>query len=251
MDFTGEKGMARFVFNSDRVHLLFAENGVSTEDDSMFKLDTTYLFVLSEYDMKDLKSLTNEIGDYMSETFLVKKNAAAKIKKPTTVSKANARSGLLAYDPITLASKLAGMFPELKDELNNNVNTYGEFLCEDFFVNHAAPKCMEVIRGSDQQKLKKLFNILGEIYEDGTNEVQSVIAVSVLGGIQNDPELVQKIMPYLTDTMLEPVLAVGKRLSVSRSARMRLENPPAYKPKKQKKPGLLQQLMSGGTGVQQ
>ena len=54
-------------------------------------------------------------------------------------------------------------------------------------------------------------------------------------------------MPYLTDTMLEPVLSVNERLSKSKSARMRLANPPAYKPKKQKKSGgLLSQLMGGG-----
>lgn len=251
MDFTGEKGIARFVFNSDRLHLLFAENGVQLEDDSMFKLDTTYLYVLGEYDEKDLRSLTNEISDYMCETFIDKKNSAAKMKKPSTVSRTSVKSGLLSYDPVTLASKLAGMFPELKEPLAKNIADYGEFLCEDFFVNHAAPLCLDVIKSNDQQKMKKLFNILGEIYEDGTNEVQSVIAVSVLGDVNDDPELVQRMLPYLTDTMLEPVLAVGKRLATVKSARMRLENPPKYKPKKQKKPGLMQQLLGGSTGVQQ
>ena len=75
-----------------------------------------------------------------------------------------------------------------------------------------------------------------------------------------DGELLQRAldrtcrrMPYLTDTMLEPVLAANERLAKSSSARLRLQNPPKYKPKKQKRPGLLQSLMGGGQpgGIQQ
>lgn len=246
LDFTGEKGRARFVFSADRIHLLFGEKDAHLDDDSEFKLDTTYLFVLDEYELKDVKSLVNEINEYMQETFLEKKNAAQKMKKPATVSKANAKSGLLSYDPVTLASRLAVMFPELKPEITANIALYDEFLCEDFFVNHANAFIMDVIRQNDPLKMKKLFALLGEIYEDGTNEVQSVIAVTILGEINNDPTLMQRIMPLLTDTMLEPVLAANKKLAKSRSARMRLENPPAYKPKKKKSPGLMSQLLGGG-----
>ena len=246
IDFKSEKGRARFVFNQDRVHLLFGALDAELSDDSTFNLDTTYLFVLDEYGEKDLKSLINEISEYMTDTYLVKKKENVKMKAPATVSKAAARSGAMAYDPITLASKLAGMFPDLKDEIKNNINTYGEFLCEDFFVNHGNRYVMDVIRSNNPQQMKKLFNILGEVYEDGTNEVQSLIAVTMLGGINNDPHVIQQIMPYLTDTMLEPVLAANERLAKSKSARLRLENPPKYKPKKQKRPGLLQSLMGGG-----
>lgn len=248
MDFSSEKEIIRLVYSENRVHLLKGEKGIDTADDSQFTLDSTYLFILDEYDEKDIRSLSNEISDYLTDTF-VKNKYAKKTKAPSTVSKAAAKSGALSYDPITLASKIAGMFPSLKDEIKINIDTYGEFLCEDFFINHANPLIMEVIRENNPQKMKKLFNILGEVYEDGTNEVQSLIAVTILGEINFDPKLVQQIMPYLTDTMLEPVLSVNEKLSKSKSARMRLANPPAYKPKKEKKPGILSQLMGGGAGT--
>lgn len=247
IDFKGEKGRARFVFNKDRVHLLFGAPDAELSDDSAFTLDTTYLFVLEEYGEKDLKSLVNEVSEYMTDTYLVKKKDIVKTKAPATVSKAAARSGAMAYDPVTLATKFAGMFPELKDEIKININTYGEFLCEDFFVNHANKYIMDAIRSNNPQQLKKVFNILGEVYEDGTNEVQSLIAVTILGEIKNDPHIIQQIMPYLTDTMLEPVLAANEQLAKSKSSRLRLQNPPKYKPKKQKKPGFLSQLMGGGS----
>lgn len=254
-DFSGAKGYLRLVFSADRIHLLSGGTDVDLTDDSAFNLDSTFLFTPEEYEERDIRSLTNELGEYLTGTYAKKTQITSKKKNVQTVSRASARSGALAYDPITLASKLAAMFPYLnylKDEIKINVDTWGEFLCEDFFVNHANPEIMRIIRENNPQKMKKLFNILGEIYEDGTNEVQSLIAVTILGPIKNDPELIQRIIPYLTDTMLEPVLAANKHLAKSKSANLRLEHPPKYKPKKEKKKGgFLANLMGGGGGLGQ
>ncbi len=248
MDFAGEKGLLRLVYSGDRLHLLSGPTDVDLSDDSAFNLDSTFLLVLEDYDEKDLRSLANEVSEYVTGVYAEKKQIVSKKKNVQTVSKKAAQSGALSYDPITLASKLTAIFPALKDEISRNVETWGEFLCEDFFVNHANKEIMYVINENNPQKMKKLFGILGEIYEDGTNEVQSLIAVTILGQIKNDPILIQRILPYLTDTMVEPVLAANKRLGKSRSANMRLEHPPKYRPKKQKKQGgFLQQLMGGGT----
>lgn len=242
MDFSGEKGVVRLVFSDDKIHLLTAGKEAGREDDSAFDMQSTYLFLLNEYGEKDVKSLAAEICEYISDTFVVKKNSL-KSKSPSTVSRAAAKSGLLSYDSVTLASKLAGMFPELKDKIAKNIEVYGEFLCEDFFVNYANAYIMNTLKENNPQKMKRLFNILGEVYEDGTNEVQSLIAVTVLGPVQDDPEIMQRIMPYLTDTMLEPVIAVNERLKKSKTARMRLENPPKYKPPKKKKSSFMSRMM--------
>ena len=253
IDYSGEKGRLRLVFSADRIHLLSGASDVDLSDDSAFNLDSTFLFTPEEYDERDLKSLCNEIGEYLTDTYAKKAQLTSKKKTVQTVSKASARSGAMAYDPITLASKIAAMFPYLsylKDEIKRNVDTWGEFLCEDFFVNHANKEIMQIIRENNPQQMKKLFGIFSEIYEDGTNEVQSLIAVTILGQIKNDPDLIQRIIPYLSDTMLEPVLAANKHLGKSKSANLRLENPPKYKPKKKKKQGgFLSQLMGGGGGL--
>lgn len=250
MDFIGSDTRLRYVFSNNRIHFLTAPLDAQLDDDSAFKVDSTYLMVLDEYDDRDVKSLINEINDYMSDMYLRKDSKASK-KVPATVSRTAAKSGALCYDPVTLATRLSVMYPDIKPEINANIAWYGEFLCEDFFVKFGTPKVIETIKQGDPQKLKRLFNILGEVYEDGSNEVQSLICVTVLGPIQDDPELIQRIMPYLTDTMLEPVISVSERLKKSKSARLRLENPPKYKPKKKKSPGLLSQLMGGGGGLQQ
>ena len=243
-DFEGEKGVLRLVFSTDRIHLLSGETGVDRTDDAAFNLDSTFLFEPETFDERDLKSLVNEMTEYLSETYAEKKAIVSKKKNIQTVSRTAAKMGAMAYDPVTLANKLCAMYPGMKDELKENIATYDEFLCEDFFVNHMNAEILRDIRENNPQRMKKLFGILGEIYEDGTNEVQSLIAVTILGQIQDDPVLTQNMLPYLTDTMAEPVLAASERLKKSRSSRMRLENPPKYKPKKQKKrKGLMSSLM--------
>ncbi|HZK38880.1 MAG TPA: hypothetical protein VFD23_01860, partial [Clostridia bacterium] len=75
------------------------------------------------------------------------------------------------------------------------------------------------------------------IYEDGTNEIQSLIAVSILGSLGNDQDLLANCVDYMSKDMLSPVIQVNKFLASKsgKGAKMRLENPPPYKPKKAKR----------------
>ena len=90
--------------------------------------------------------------------------------------------------------------------------------------------------------MRKLFNLLYEIYDDGTNEIQSIIAVTVLGELNNDQDLLANCVDYMSADMISPVVQVNKYLAKSKSARMRLENPPKYKPKKAKKKNMFSTL---------
>ena len=83
--------------------------------------------------------------------------------------------------------------------------------------------------------MKKLFKLLNDIYEDGTNDTQSIVAVTILGcSLADNPDLIDIAKEHFSETMSEPVSEIIKYLRKSKSARMRLENPPVYKPKKEK-----------------
>ncbi|MBQ6936862.1 MAG: hypothetical protein IJN49_09980, partial [Clostridia bacterium] len=135
---------------------------------------------------------------------------------------------------------------ELKEEYKNNLTEYGEFLPEEFFVTHGNKFIEETIRQNDKQKMRKLFNTLNEIYDDGTNDTQSLIGVTILGTILSEnPELLPNAESYFGDVMREPVTEIIKYLSSprSRGAKMRLKNPPIYKPKTKKKKSFMQEMM--------
>lgn len=236
--YRGEKGRIRMEYENGKLGLFCATvNEADAPDDDMPRASIS-LLDLDEYDERDLKYIFDEFTETILTTFSSKRELQGTKKLPTPVSKAKAKSGAIAYDSNTLGSRFTtSVCPELRDEYKNNVDEYGEFLAEDFFVKHGNKVVLDIIRENDKIKMRKLFNLLNEIYEDGTNDTQSLVAVTILGSIATEPELLENAQPYFSETMAEPVTEVIKYLSSSKSksARMRLENPPIYKPKKQKK----------------
>ncbi len=80
--------------------------------------------------------------------------------------------------------------------------------------------------------------------------MQSLIVVSILGTMYEDEKLLANCVDYMNGELCVNVIRVNKYLgaSGSKGMRMRLENPPRYKPKKEKK-NLLGSLL--GMGQQQ
>ena len=234
--FSGEKGKIRILYNDNKIRLLTAAADATSEDDSDYTLSASYLLILDEYDDKDVKSVANEINEDLCESFSPKQIAKKQqIKAQATVSRSAVKNGSSLYDATTLAMRLATIYPEIKDLYKNNIATYGEFLCEDFFMNDVNPKVYATLKENNPQKIKKLFNIFNEIFADGTNEVQDIIIVTMLSSYDLDNAMHQCILDNANDALVEPFIRVHSYLKSSKSARMRLKNPPKYKPKKAKK----------------
>lgn len=209
-----------------------------------FKRHESNLLDLETFDERDIKSLCNEINDTIIRSY-GKKSARMAKKAPVPVSKSAAKNGVTAYDANTLANRIATLYPELKDAYKANYETYGEFLGEDFFVNHANKYIMDTIKGNDKQQMKKLFKILSDIYENGSNDVQGLVVVTILGEINNDKELLEKCREQITDEdFYETLVEVNAYLATAagKKSRKLLENPPKYKPKKEKKGGMMSAL---------
>ncbi len=244
--YTGEKGRIRIVFKKNQLALHCATaDETDTPDDDMKRISLS-LLELEEYDERDLSYIFDEFTDSLMNTFKAKRELRGDVKMPTPVSRSKAKNGNQYYDAVTLGSKLGGVYPELKEEYKANVSEYGEFLPEEFFVNHGNKYIEETIRQNDKQRMRKLFNVLNEIFDDGSNDTQSLIGVTILGTILSEnPDLLPNAEPYFGDVMREPVTEIIKYLSSPRSkgAKMRLKNPPIYKPKTKKKKGFLQEMM--------
>ncbi len=241
--YRGEKGRIRIELNGDKLALFCATADEDDAPDDDMKRVSYNLLDLAEFNEKDIQFICDDYNETFEKKFSTKNPYAGK-KTPTPVSKSQAKSGALAYDGNTLANRISTIYPELRAPYKENFETYGEFLAEDFFVNHGNKYVVDTIRRNDKTQMKKLFKLLNDIYENGTNDTQSLVAVTVLGvSLSENPELFDNAKEYFSDIMLEPVTEIVKYLSKSKSARMRLENPPIYKPKKEKKKGLMSQMM--------
>lgn len=247
--YIGEKGVIAVKYEDSKV-MLFSGEDAEVPEETPKKLSVSLLD--ENADSRDVKYVVNELNDTLEGKF-AKKTAAVKKsaqqKAAQTVSKAAVKHGSF-YDPSTLASKLCLIFPELRPIYKDNIARYGEFLAEEFFTKYGTEKVITAIKQNNPQTMKKLFQILNEIYEDGTSEVQDVIAVTILGQLGNDQILLARCVDYMSTTMAPPVIEVNKYLAKSKKARGLLKNPPAYKPKKEKKPGMFAQAMAQSGGMQ-
>ncbi|MCM1114063.1 MAG: hypothetical protein NC397_01045 [Clostridium sp.] len=233
--FSGDKGIYRVTFDSNTQIMAF-ECAYDTESaEPEFNTISRSLFDLETYGDRDAKSLANEIRDELTSLFKSRKKVDLdKVKMPKAVSRTKAKNGNISYDVDSLANRFGTLYPECKDEIKRNIAKYGEFLPETFFQEFGTAKVMEVISNGSEPDVKKLFKMLNEVYEDGTNEVQDIIGVTILGEMKNDPKMMEVADQYMSDYMSGPVHEINKLTKKNSRLTKKLANPPAYKPKKKK-----------------
>lgn len=229
--FSGEKGAYKVAYDKDNGIVSFECEDEKNQGE--FNTISKSLFDTQSYDERDAKSLANEIDDEIKSLYNARKKVDIdKIKMPKAVSRTKAKNGVISYDSDSLANRFGVMFPETKDDIKENIAKYGEFLPETFFTEIGTKKVIDVIARGNDAECKKLFKMLNEIYEDGTNEVQDIIGVTILGAMKNDKELLATADKYMSEYMSGPVHEINKLLKKENKFTKQLKNPPAYKPKK-------------------
>ena len=223
--FKGDRGIYRMVYDDKNTILSFDCAYEEGENGTEFNIDD-----------RDIKSAANEARDEIEQLFNARKKVNLdKVKMPKAVSRGKAKNGIVSYDVDTLANRFATLYPELKDDIRLNIATYGEFLPETFFMEMGNAKVLDIIKNGTAAEQKKLFKNLGDIFEDGTNEVQDIIAVTILGEMKNDPEMMAVADKYMTEYMSGPVHEVNKITAKKNRLTKKLANPPVYKPNKKEK----------------
>ena len=216
ISFQGGKGAVRIAYKGERMVLLCTDINASGQPMRIISRPPSPCLTLLRRMTRIFAISAMSFLTLCVKKFGKKDRGTAKTKLPTPVSKSAAKSGALAYDPNTLASRFTTMYPELREMYKANIEKYGDFLAEEFFREYGTPAAMQTIRQNDKQRMKKLFNLLDDIYEDGTNETQSLIAVTILGAMHTDPQLVENAKEYMSETLAQPVLAVVRYLNSPR-----------------------------------
>ncbi len=241
--FEGEKGVYRLVYDDKSNVVSFSCAYEKDADEEHFKTVSKSLFDPETYDERDAKSLANEISDEIESLFNARKKVDLdKVKMPKAVSRTKAKNGIISYDSDSLANRFGVLYPDMKDYIKENIAQYGEFLPETFFTEYGTPRVMDAISNGSEAERKKLFKMLNEVYEDGTNEVQDIIGVTILGEMKNDAKMMEVADKYMSNYMSGPVHEINKLTKKENRLTKLLKNPPAYKPKK-KKTNMLQNAL--------
>lgn len=245
----GAAGTAIVEYDGDenKIKLLgSSEQNAKVEDCTQLSL---WLLEPSVHDERDVKSIANDFAETMEGSFAkAKAKDLSKVKIPKAVSKNQAKSGVASYDAQTLCNRFVMLYPEYKDDLKQNLLDYDELLAADFSEKFIAPKMLEVLNGGNEKEQKKFFMMLSDVYEDGLNEVQDLIAVVIMSKMDNKEEYLEIADKYMSDYMKPTIHHINKVMasSAGNKYKEKMKNPPIYKPKKQKSGGLMTKLMGGG-----
>ena len=257
---TRQDGNAAFLENDSIFRIALADdraalelqNGEDTPDSGGYAQLALSLLELPRADERDCKYIAGEFTEALEKQLGAKKPGAAlqtKKQPPKSISKTAIRNGEAYYDALSFVNSFTGIYQELRGAYKENYERYGEFLPEEFFLRQGGNEAvLKTIKSNDKVQMKRLFNLFNEVYENGVNEVQSLIAVTIMGALENDERLLASCVDFMSSDLAPVVIRVNAYLAAGsgRKAKQKLENPPLYKPKKEKKPGFFQQLMGGG-----
>ncbi len=90
-------------------------------------------------------------------------------------------------DPLFFLNRLVNIFPELKDELNEEKIVYGQVRFVTFVREKVAPKCEDLaVKYPDSEPCRKLCALLDDMYKNGGLDLRSVITVALLNTMSDE-----------------------------------------------------------------
>ena len=90
-------------------------------------------------------------------------------------------------DPLFFMNRLVGVFPELKDELNEEKIVYGQVRFVTFTKQKVVPKCEQLMRTApDNDAAGKLCSLLDDMYKNGDLDLRSIISVALLNTMSDE-----------------------------------------------------------------
>ena len=244
----------RVKVEDDRAALQHCPREPDMAMDGDYKQLAVTLLELDTASEGDCKYIAGDFAEVVQQKFRKKKKGAGLApgaKPPKSISKTAIRNGDAYYDALSFGNSFTSMFPELRGAYKENYEKYGEFLAEEFFLRGGGNELvLRIVKSDDKAQMKRLFGLLNEVYENGVNDVQSLICVTLLGALEGDEVLLARCTDYMSADLAPVAIRVNSYLATSagKRAKEKLKNPPLYKPKKQKKQGLLSQMMGGGGG---
>lgn len=216
--FTGETIAYSIIYYKDKMHMVMRQCTMTDDGpDNEWKTLATWMFNPETDTEKEAQSIANDFVDNVTSKVAIKRQKQTKKKKKTNSDEGNA-------DPIFLSKRLVNVFPELKDEINNEMDCYYPFRGVTFAREHIVPKVNDLIKKGNKKDIEKLMGILSAQYANGDADTRSIISIVILNSI--DKEYDEMISEYMSDDL---------KKDFKYSVKFRGKKVPPEKEKKKKK----------------
>ena len=174
--FTSKNVAYSIVYVSEKQQMVLRQAAMTEEGpDNDWKTLATWLYDDSEATQKDAESIANDFIDGVSNTVALKRAKQSKTKKKKS-DDGNA-------DPKFLAKRFITVFPELREEIQNEEDYYFPFRGATFAKEHIAPKLPAYIKRSSNKDLEKLGAIFSTQYGNGDADTRAVITTVLINSL--------------------------------------------------------------------
>ena len=224
--FVSENLAYSVVYYRDRMHTVLRSCPM-TEDgpDNDWKSLATWMFDPEHDTLKEANSIGNDFVDVISAPVAIRRVKQTKKSKGKKSDEGNA-------DPLFLSKRFVNLFPELKDEIREEEESYIPFRGVTFTRKSIVPRVNALLERGSAPEIKKLGAILSAQYGNGDLDTRSIITAVILNSVPAEYDAA--VEEYLTEE-LKKAFAASKKLRGKK-----------IKPEKEKKnkPTMAQRLES-------
>ena len=90
-------------------------------------------------------------------------------------------------DPMFFVNRLASLFPEIKDALNEEKIVYGQVRYITFLKAHVLPLAEDLLKKyPDSEPAGKLCELLDDMYKNGDMDLRSIVTYEFLNGLSQE-----------------------------------------------------------------
>lgn len=191
--FVSENVAYSVVYYKDRMHTLLRECPMTDDGpDNDWKTLATWMFDPDVNTISDVNSISNDFIEAVSAPKAIKRAKQTKKSKGKKDDEGNA-------DPVFLAKRFVTLFPQLRDEIVTEEDSYFPFRGVTFTRASIVPKVNELVKSGSEQELKKLGAILSAQYTNGDTDTRSIITAVILNSVPAECD--EKIDAYLSDDL--------------------------------------------------
>ncbi len=222
--YTGESVAYSIVYYKDKKHMVM-RNCSMTENgpDNEWKTMGTWMFDPATDKDREAESIGNDFAESVSAPKFTQVAKQQKKKKKSS----DEGSG----DPVFFSKRLIALFPELKEEIREEEDSYEEFRAVTFTREKIVPKVAALMKRNDDKEVDKLAEILSAQYSYGDINTRPLITIIILNSItdeQQKEDLKREMSPEL--------IKAWKAAEKYRNKKV--------KPAKKQKQSLMQKLMA-------
>ena len=154
---------------------------------------SSWLMEFDQCTSKDVNMIADDFIQIMVGN-TAKKTAPGKSKKSTE-----------SHDNITglfFANRMGSMFPELKEEIQNEKNRSGDVKIATFTQERVLPCVKEFLTAEkNKSRINKFGKTLSDLYHSGSLDVRSVITMGLLCGLDEQGKEVESLRNALSEEL--------------------------------------------------